>query len=325
MREDKLKFVLKDTDSSVANALRRVLMAEVPTMAIDLVNIYENSSVLHDEFLAHRLGLVPIRWKESVVDEAKNIVDNGLLQSKFNFFWEDHDCALAQGEEICHKCCLEILLQVANDETDPEADPVVVTSRDLVLAFGGDLVSSPEQIEQCPFEVAHFSHRADEDRAPNDVGITIVKLGPQQAIVARCIARMGIGKIHAKYNPTATVSMRYEPDIRLNRDSLERLPPKVKSAFVKACTPGVFSYDKASDQIILENSAKANNIDEIRKVGKYRLVLCFLACAVASPVSCCICICMTKLLHVARLHLHHQHHAPAHAHVNCCSTPSLHL
>merc|ERR1712153_61836 len=45
---------------SSANAFRRILLAEVPTMAIEKVLITDNTSIIHDEVLAHRLGLVPI-------------------------------------------------------------------------------------------------------------------------------------------------------------------------------------------------------------------------------------------------------------------------
>jgi len=112
MSENKLKFVLSGTDASVANALRRVLMAEVPTLAITSVEIMENSSVLPDEFLAHRLGLIPLRWKP---EEAADKPDD-------HYFWAD-ECICESGENMadetgdyfCHMCTVRLHLQAHND------------------------------------------------------------------------------------------------------------------------------------------------------------------------------------------------------------------
>lgn len=58
--ESWIKFTLKNVHLSYANTLRRTIISLVPTMAIEFVNIKTNTSPLHDEFIAHRLGLVPL-------------------------------------------------------------------------------------------------------------------------------------------------------------------------------------------------------------------------------------------------------------------------
>lgn len=58
-------FLLSGVDISVANALRRIMLAEIPTMAIDIVEVAKNSTALPDEFIAHRLGLIPLKNPEN--------------------------------------------------------------------------------------------------------------------------------------------------------------------------------------------------------------------------------------------------------------------
>jgi len=59
--EYSMRFVVDGIDTPMANTLRRIVLAEVPVMAIDDTVMIENSSVLHDEILALRLGLVPLK------------------------------------------------------------------------------------------------------------------------------------------------------------------------------------------------------------------------------------------------------------------------
>lgn len=60
LTEEEIVFDLIGVDAPIANALRRILLSEVPTMAIETVFIANNTSIIPDEVLAHRIGLIPI-------------------------------------------------------------------------------------------------------------------------------------------------------------------------------------------------------------------------------------------------------------------------
>ena len=60
---------LKGIPLQYANALRRICLNGVPIYAIDTVDILVNSSVLADEGIAHRLGLIPLKTDLSAVQQ----------------------------------------------------------------------------------------------------------------------------------------------------------------------------------------------------------------------------------------------------------------
>ncbi|WP_336344006.1 DNA-directed RNA polymerase subunit D [Halalkalicoccus ordinarius] len=58
--ERSLRFLVRNVTPAFANGVRRAMIADVPTLAIDTVRFIENSSVMFNEQLALRLGLVPL-------------------------------------------------------------------------------------------------------------------------------------------------------------------------------------------------------------------------------------------------------------------------
>jgi len=58
-----LEFDMTGTSPAIANAFRRLMISEVPAMAIEKVYVYNNTTIIQDEILAHRLGLIPLRGK----------------------------------------------------------------------------------------------------------------------------------------------------------------------------------------------------------------------------------------------------------------------
>src|SRR6056297_1395856 len=63
------KFLVRGVTPAFANGIRRAMIADVPTLAIDEVRFIENSSVMFDEQIALRLGLVPLSTPPNEFDE----------------------------------------------------------------------------------------------------------------------------------------------------------------------------------------------------------------------------------------------------------------
>jgi len=105
--EDTISLQLEGVDRSYANAVRRFAISEVPSMAIDDIVILENSSVLYDEILAHRLGMIPL----------KTDLERYVLPEKC-------DCGSPLG---CQKCRVLLVLDASAKDK-----PRTVVSGDLV-------------------------------------------------------------------------------------------------------------------------------------------------------------------------------------------------
>ncbi|MDE1865176.1 MAG: DNA-directed RNA polymerase subunit D [Candidatus Micrarchaeota archaeon] len=71
---DSATFTLTGSRSGLANAFRRSISGSVPCFAIDRITFYENTSAMFDEYIAHRIGLIPIKTPASGYNEKDEIL-----------------------------------------------------------------------------------------------------------------------------------------------------------------------------------------------------------------------------------------------------------
>lgn len=234
LTKDHIKFVLHNSDLSVANALRRIIMAEVPTMAIEFVNVKVNTSCMNDEYIAHRLGLIP------------------LVSSNVDQFNYPHETYFDSNTTTNPICSVKYSLKVKNDGTDT----VEVTSFDLKQ----EDIETEDQRSVKPVE---YTSVTGEPR-----GILIMKLQANQELDLECIAQKGQGKLHSKWSPCSLCNFQYEPQIEIDQMKMANLTTSQKMKIVDACPTKVYSYHAKAGQVEIENPGNCIFCEECVKTSK---------------------------------------------------------
>eukprot|EP00768_Dysnectes_brevis_P006071 gnl/Dysnectes_brevis/464_a516_3378.p1 GENE.gnl/Dysnectes_brevis/464_a516_3378~~gnl/Dysnectes_brevis/464_a516_3378.p1 ORF type:complete len:373 (+),score=140.18 gnl/Dysnectes_brevis/464_a516_3378:40-1158(+) len=216
--DDTLTFDLHGIDAPIANALRRIMLDEVPTMAIETVVMKMNTSIIQDEVLAHRLGQIPILADPSV----------------FEFHKPDT-------QYTPYNCCV-FVLDVSAPETVREGDYpwYKVYSSDLKWVPIGD------QLER-------FSPEAGGTIRPVHDDILLAKLAPGQHIHAELYVEKGLGLVHAKWSPVGTAFYSMMP-----RVTVRNTVPADRVRLARLCPSGVFSLEQGGaaidpDEVNLED------------------------------------------------------------------------
>lgn len=195
-----IEFDMVGVDCAIANAIRRILLAEVPSMAIETVHIYNNTSIIQDEVIAHRLGLVPIKADARLFEyKPPDSEVEGTEQDTIEF-------------RLKVRCTKN---PNAAGSTDPDH-------------LYRDWKVTTKYLEWIP--------KGNQKKiGPVSDNILLAKLKPGQELDMRLFCVKGIGKDHAKFSPVATVSYRLLPTITLLQPVVGEQARRLKECF----SPGV--------------------------------------------------------------------------------------
>ncbi|OXU22981.1 DNA-directed RNA polymerases I and III subunit RPAC1 [Nasonia vitripennis] len=206
-----LEFDIIGCSAALANAYRRIMLSEVPSMAIEKVYMINNTSLIQDEVLAHRLGLLPLKADPRLFEyPSKTTADEEEVS--------DQDTLRYEIKAIC--------------KWNPHAPKDSRRPDDIYCGnnvYSKDIKWNPigRQNELYPDGEKQFGMIADD--------ILICKMRPNQEIHAYMHAVKGIGKDHAKFSPVATATYRLLPEIQIIKPVRGEAAERFKSCF----SPGV--------------------------------------------------------------------------------------
>lgn len=209
--KDQIVFEVVQIDVPLANAIRRTLLVDVPSFAIENVFIHKNTSIMHDEQLAHRLGLVPL------------LIDPHPFK-----IWKQGDHATIENT-IKFRVKVECRRRV-NAPRDGEAHPDELYINHKILSGHMEYICADGQEKLLN---GHVPKPVHDD-------ILLCKMRPGQAIDVEMHATKNIGKEHAKWSPVCTASYRMLPEVSIPKQPDEKDAQKIKNI----CPADVFDLEE---------------------------------------------------------------------------------
>jgi len=210
---EKISFVIEDTTPAFANALRRIMISEVPVLAVEWVDIHDNSSILFDEIIASRLGFIPLKFspgKFNFPDEC-NCGGKGCPLCRVVFALEKSGPGIAYSGDLKssnrdakptspnfpivellknHNIKLEAVAQLGRGKTHAKFQAANAAYQYYPEAVVHDLAKAKKVIKECPQDLLAVR------------GSKVVIKDPAKCDLCRACADASDGSLEIKGDPT---------------------------------------------------------------------------------------------------------------------------
>ena len=230
-----MEFIVTGISCSLANALRRAMIAEVPTMAIEHVFIKNNTSIIQDEVLAHRLGMIPLR------------IDPRKFEMK------------KKGDPTTEKNTVILKMDVRCDDSHPKDATLSVVSDALTWLPGGT------ELEPEVFKAEWGADQRDMVKEPVRAvhdDILVAKLRSKQEISLECHCVKGTGEDHAKWSPVATAWYKLYPEVVLLKEVTRE-----QGAALAGELPGLVEVDGKGRVVVRDALEYPKLLEKVRRMS----------------------------------------------------------
>lgn len=230
---------ITEVDLSIVNAIRRIILSEIPNTAFAFdpydqeksgITIYSNTSSLHNEFLAHRISLIPLCFEENIIENFK--------PKKYRFVLKKHNTT---------------------------TDIIPITTNDFEI-YDENNEKYPESVKKMIFPMNPIT----KDH------ILITKLKPNLYNVAKgedidieCYASVNIAKEHARWSPVSKCTFHNSLDEKLVETMRKSVSPNDINKFETLDKYRYFiknKYDEASSfEFEIETECRMKPVYLLRK------------------------------------------------------------